>query len=1027
MRPVYLSIDGLACFKDKQDLDLSALERFAISGPTGAGKSTILDAMILALYGEVPRVSVKDRSEMIAASRDRLAVQLDFNVGPDRYRIVRALRRSGGHTVQLEKHDGHDFTITVADAVRPVEEAIVGLLGLDVTAFKQAVILPQGEFAEFLKADPKARRSMLRSLLRLDVYERMRIHSQQVATAKKLAIESARKVLEEEYRGVSEGALTDLEARVTKTGGQLGELRKRLDEAQRSASDLRALCAKTTELRKAELEREALQLQGAEIGRLRNRIDEASLAARLAPFLEEATRALQAAASASEIAERAKGAQVRADRAHKEQSALLEAAEKAAEAIPALRAQSARLHEVVVRLPEARRLEGTIARGDDQAKAAATDLANLAKAIAAARQLQDEQQAAAKVAEAALRKASYNPSLDELLESVRSRAVSLGGSRQAAQGSQRDLATKEESLGKLEVRIAALRTDATAARDAADKARQKVELAEAALHHTLRLDAANQLRTSLERGQLCPVCEQTVSSPPSAILNADVENARGALSAAKKGQREAETAARAAEDQLTTELASAHVAREHLAELSSHYALLIAGVARLEAEIRAALGDHVKGVGGTLEVWVESQAASLAAARKEHERAKQQLDTAEQALEKSRAEETSRRERLADKQAMLTELAKDLDADRQALAALRAQIAAVTQSSDPEAETAGLAKQIQALESTLKKASTSAAAAQSDQMKAQSESKLLIDAASKAREESTARVKRRDDEISRAGFPDEQAARDSLLDDTTTTTLTERIREYDHDLHAVDQRATALQAELGDVRVSNEQLAEAERLAKDLNKETERQYGEQKTLGEQVERMRVRIGRAKAMRDQLQEDELALRVHGQLASDLRSDKFQAYVLEEAFTELVNGASTRLLSLTEERYSLRFEDDNILVVDNDNGGETRISDTLSGGETFLTSLSLALELSDQVQRAAGAVNLDSLFIDEGFGTLDPDTLSLVSETIQSLQAGGRMVGIITHIPELRDEFAQQIIVTKHEGFSTVQVLETASQA
>jgi exonuclease SbcC len=74
----------------------------------------------------------------------------------------------------------------------------------------------------------------------------------------------------------------------------------------------------------------------------------------------------------------------------------------------------------------------------------------------------------------------------------------------------------------------------------------------------------------------------------------------------------------------------------------------------------------------------------------------------------------------------------------------------------------------------------------------------------------------------------------------------------------------------------------------------------------------------------------------------------------------------------------------------------------------------------VQRAVGAVNLDSLFIDEGFGTLDPDTLALASETLQGLRVGGRMVGIITHIPELRDEFAQQVIVTKRQGFSTVEV-------
>jgi exonuclease SbcC len=222
------------------------------------------------------------------------------------------------------------------------------------------------------------------------------------------------------------------------------------------------------------------------------------------------------------------------------------------------------------------------------------------------------------------------------------------------------------------------------------------------------------------------------------------------------------------------------------------------------------------------------------------------------------------------------------------------------------------------------------------------------------------------------------------------------------------------------MRVSEEELLKAEARLKSLNDDVERKHAELKLIEEKIERMVERLARSTKLRDELEREGRSLAIYSQLASDLRSDKFQAYVLEEAFIELISGASERLLSLTDGRYSLTFKDDNILVVDHDNAGETRISATLSGGETFLASLSLALELSDQVQRAAGAVNLDSLFIDEGFGTLDPDTLALVSETIQGLRVGGRMVGIITHIPELRDEFAQQIVVTKHQGFSTVEV-------
>ena len=114
--------------------------------------------------------------------------------------------------------------------------------------------------------------------------------------------------------------------------------------------------------------------------------------------------------------------------------------------------------------------------------------------------------------------------------------------------------------------------------------------------------------------------------------------------------------------------------------------------------------------------------------------------------------------------------------------------------------------------------------------------------------------------------------------------------------------------------------------------------------------------------------------------------------------LVVGASQRLKELNE-RYELAFNEGHFEVIDHDHGRLSRSADTLSGGETFLVSLALALQLSDEVQQAAGAVRLDSLFIDEGFGTLDPETLNTVADAIESLGKTKRMVGVITHVPEL----------------------------
>ncbi|HZF09034.1 MAG TPA: SMC family ATPase, partial [Thermoanaerobaculia bacterium] len=190
MRPLHLTIEGLACFREKQEIDFRTLDLFAISGPTGAGKSTLLDAIIFALYGEIPRVNQPHRTEMISASRDRVSVVLDFAVGESRYRIARTLRRSGVHAVRLEAHDESGAVKNLADQVRTATDQVVQILGLAAPAFMQAVVLPQGQFARFLKAQPRDRRSMLRTLLRLDVYERMRERAQRLAGLKGGTVDS---------------------------------------------------------------------------------------------------------------------------------------------------------------------------------------------------------------------------------------------------------------------------------------------------------------------------------------------------------------------------------------------------------------------------------------------------------------------------------------------------------------------------------------------------------------------------------------------------------------------------------------------------------------------------------------------------------------------------------------------------------------------------------------------------------------------------------------------------------------------
>jgi exonuclease SbcC len=1009
LRPVHLTVEGLACFREKQEIDFRTLELFAISGPTGAGKSTLLDAIIFALYGEIPRVNNFNRTEMISAARDRVRVVLDFEVGESRYRIARTLRRNGVQAVRLEKQDGNGSFNNLADQVRAATDQVAQILGLAAPAFMQAVVLPQGEFARFLKAQPRDRRSMLRTLLRLDVYERMRERAQRLAATMKVTVDSLQKLLSDEYAGVDEAAVAGLQAEHAQVLESLEAWRKNRDDIQAGLARLRGQHAKTRELQQVEEKLSALQKQAEQIILVKARIEAAARAVPLLPLLNEAARAAAAAKTAAKAAEDAKARHDSAQKDWKAKSGALKSAEKAAKAIKKIREQVARLHQVLGRLPEREQLKAAIERQTQRSTALEGELSSLAATVESAKAMQAQQQTAVDAARQAAEASGYDPELDELLQSVRDRAVELGAARRIAAERLAELVRKRKAVKEQEGKIKRLTKEA-------ESARKSAETAEEALHHAISLNEANHLREGLVPGRPCPVCEQLVSTPPPIQMAPELEAARAALQAADALARQNEAA-------LTGEQASLHAARQSLAELESRHGELQSSLTAGEEEIYRTLddrGNRAPEKDATVEAWIEKQIVSLARSRKANEEAKSLLSKAERTLERAKAEEATARERLGEREASRKRLEEERSASLQRLTTLQEEIHAVTESDDPAAEAAALDEQIGQLEANLKVATEEAATSQNRLMTAQEAQRLKAEAAEAALQDALQRAESRDAEIAGAGFDDEAAVREALLDDATATRLREQVHRHGQDSHAAEERAATLKTELGDERVSDEQLATVEKLAADVTTEVETAFGKEKKLEEQIGRMKQRLQRSKELREQLEHEEEALRVYDLLAGDLRSDKFQAYVLQEVFTELVKGASARLLMLTQERYSLQFNEDEIRVVDHDNADETRISDTLSGGETFLTSLALALELSDQVQRAVGAVNLDSLFIDEGFGTLDPDTLALVSETFHGLRVGGRMVGIITHIPELRDEFAQQVIVTKHQGFSTVEV-------
>jgi exonuclease SbcC len=211
-------------------------------------------------------------------------------------------------------------------------------------------------------------------------------------------------------------------------------------------------------------------------------------------------------------------------------------------------------------------------------------------------------------------------------------------------------------------------------------------------------------------------------------------------------------------------------------------------------------------------------------------------------------------------------------------------------------------------------------------------------------------------------------------------------------------------------------------LGQGVNDATRAATAEVAVAEQRVTGLTERVERRKQLTGEIKELERRSTVFRQLANELRADHLIAFLQAEALQLLAAAGSERLAGLSDGRYRIVCRDDEFLVIDTWNGDEERSVRTLSGGETFLASLALALALADQVRSLSvtDRARLDSLFLDEGFGTLDQETLRVVVDAIEQLAGDGRLVGVITHVRDLAEQFPR-IEVDKSPRGSHLQLV------
>lgn len=1022
MRPLSLTVEGFTCFAERQPpLDFRRLHLFAIAGPTGAGKSSILDAMMFALYGYVPRLG-KAGADLITTGRDRLAVEFEFAVGQRTFRVARTLRRRQGAKVVLEETTSGRVR-PLSDKVTDANAAIERLVGIGYDGFSQSVVLPQGRFDTFLRGAGGDRRELLKGLLGLERYELMR----KAAAERRAALDRQVAAAEQVLATLAHATAERLEA--TRRNAAAAEC-----EAARAAERARAVDEEVGGLRQRRQLTIELDTKQRELARLDARADEiaaagarvrASQRARpVIPALDAADAAAHRLARSAREHDEAAAAERGA--AATEQAAAGTHARAAADAAEAasLRARVDALNRIHGPLVRLRGLTAQRPALELLLKQRAREAADARTACGRARESHRQALDGRERAQHAVDGIGYDAPLHDLLQPLASetaRAADLDARLEALRAARDERAAEVAAAEKLAARAAAAATRAARTLATAFAA---VESAQRALDGARSEQMAGVLRRGLCEGEACPVCERAVERLPAERPLPHVD----ALAAACADAIQAVDRARAVHQQRNADAVAPRTqAAERRTSLERHDADL-AGVTAQRVEADARIRHALAGAGAAvrsgfelltdmsavdLRHWVSSECVRLDTLRRQADAAREALADATRREHAAGAEVLAADHALAAADEALARVRGDSAANEHERNVLAAEIAAVTAADDPDAERLALEARLGALERRLQGAEQALLAA-----KVAHGSARATLAAAAARAESDRREFEHvrgatDMAIRAAGFETASALRAAILSDAVLQALQREIGGHDEQRQAAASRLRELQERLGGAAVTADTLRAAEEDGERCRRAHTEAVAHAARVRAEGRQLEAEVAKADEARAAVERHRRAFDVADVLARELGGDRFQQYLLEDTLEQLVRGASVRLRELSG-RYTLEWREDRFHVVDHDNARERRIADTLSGGETFLASLALALELSEQIQRSAGAVRIDSLFIDEGFGTLDADTLAVVAEAIEALQVGGRMVGIITHLEELTDRLPGCIRIAKRSG-------------
>ncbi|MFJ4674663.1 AAA family ATPase [Kitasatospora sp. NPDC088783] len=1004
MRLHRLTVTAFGPFAGTERIDfdlLSAAGLFLLRGATGAGKSSVLDAVCYALYGELPgtRRSNGVRSDH-AAPGVRTEVVLEATLGGRRLEITRSpeqwrpKKRGTGLTPEkaqtllrewaADAGAGEPGWVAVSRSHQEAGEELTRLLGMSREQFCQVVLLPQGDFARFLRADSKQRADLLGRLFDTGRFEQLERWTAELRLRHEREVQGGRQRLHalaaraEEAAGPLAGPGWDTAAHRPGEDAPVGEVLAwaamlRVTAAERAESAALRLAAAEAgrAAARTRLERQNALAERQSRHRLaqRERLRLTDLAARSAPERARLEAALAAEAPAPLRAPH-RAALAALERA--------EAEEAARRAELAARASAAGWSGPLGTVDELRAAEGVLRAEVGRLEAAGADETRYRALLAERAELTRRRDGADDLAADSRRWLDDFENRHERLQQDREAAREARAGLDQLDARHQELTEQRKSADR-HLRLLADRTGAE------DRVRALTDAAQAARQRTLDLQErrltgmAAELAAALAPGAPCRVCGSPAHPAP-AEPSADQVTAGD------------ERRARAAQ----------HAAEDELAAAARHLSALTAAAAAAEA---AAGGHTVDELTSGIHALTSRRNALLHAAER-------WLPLGQQ-LERLERDGAAHREQLRQAGEQSARLTGQLGALAAELATLEERLATVRGDAPSVAARTAAVTALSTATTALLDATRATAAARAH------------------RDESTEALRRA---ARAAGFADLAALDAAVLPPYELDVLRRKFKQLDADLELAAAQladpALRAAAELppADAEPARAAAARADELlarAHSAHDQARRRVADLARIGRELAALATEL--APVLDAHARISRLSALLAGAPAENALRMRLESYVLAARLEQVAAAASRRLLRMSGGRYTLVHSDGlvsgnrrsglSLHVVDAWTGRE-RDTATLSGGESFFASLALALGLADVVTDEAGGMPLDTLFIDEGFGTLDENALEEVMDVLDSLRERDRAVGIVSHVADLRTRIPAQLLVRKHRTGSTV---------